>query len=46
MIECDRCLSMDGQEEHTCPYKTEIEDDFTYTCNCCSSCVELCCDEI
>lgn len=35
-----------GQELHTCPFKTEILDDYTSLCNCCDKCEEECSYEI
>ena len=35
----------DGRDEHTCPFKTEINDDGSL-CNCCEGCTEECAMEI
>ena len=35
----------EGQEEHTCPYKSEIEDDDSL-CKCCEQCTKECGEEI
>lgn len=40
-----RCGSK-GEDEHSCPYAEEINDDFDSLCNCCSSCEQDCCDDI
>ena len=29
-------------EEHTCPFKEEINDDYESLCNCCEYCTQNC----
>lgn len=43
--ECCRCTAI-GQELHTCPFQTEINDDYAYECNCCDDCMDNCCMDI
>lgn len=39
--ECRSCHNP-AEEPHTCPYKTEINDDYESLCNCCSECEQEC----
>ena len=43
---CDRCKKNDAEKLHTCPYQTEINDNFKFKCNCCEDCKAECCMEI
>ena len=43
---CDKCNSKDAEQEHTCPYAEEINDDHETMCNCCSDCAHECCMDI
>ena len=43
---CCKCRTIDSTEEHTCPYKTEIHDDFETMCNCCTDCTRECADDV
>lgn len=40
---CDQSSNWD---EHTCPYKVEINDDSETLCTCCEHCIGVCSDEI
>ena len=42
---CGTCKINPVQEEHTCPYKTEINDNYEL-CTCCKECETECSDEI
>ncbi len=39
-MECDSC-SNNADDEHECPFKSELNDDYTL-CNCCDQCTEQC----
>ena len=43
---CNRCNSKEDTSLHTCPYKTEINDDYESVCDCCSDCEYECCMDI
>lgn len=45
---CEKCNNHDEytKNEHTCPYATEILDDYESLCNCCEQCLENCAMEI
>lgn len=43
---CERCHKHEAQDEHTCPYQEEINDDKEYTCTCCKECEEDCAMDI
>ena len=32
----------EGRDEHTCPFKSEINDDEETKCNCCEACTHDC----
>jgi len=34
------------EDEHTCPFQAEINDDEEYQCRCCESCTYDCAQEI
>lgn len=42
---CDNCNVMPSAELHTCPYRTEINYDYSI-CNCCEACEHECCMDI
>jgi len=52
MTKCDGMLCRqskepnEGQAMHTCPYKTEINNDKEALCNCCDECTLECVDNI
>lgn len=39
---CSHCKRNDAQEEHTCPYQSEINDDNESLCDCCDECTDNC----
>lgn len=41
-IKCSICKTNRAQDEHTCPYAEDINDDGETLCDCCSSCEENC----
>lgn len=43
--ESNKCTCETETEEHTCPYATEICDNYEL-CTCCDFCMEKCSDEI
>ena len=45
IIECQNC-SNEGESDHTCPYREDINDDCETLCNCCSDCTYNCAMEI
>lgn len=43
MEELNKCTCNEsGNDEHFCPYQTEINDDPEYTCTCCAYCEYQC----
>lgn len=38
---CDCCGGV-GTENHTCPYKEDVNSDFESKCNCCGDCSYEC----
>jgi len=42
----DECFCDDCYDEHTCPFKVEINDDSEFTCTCCSVCEYNCAMEV
>lgn len=43
----DKCTcNEDWEEGHTCPFKTEINDDYDSLCHCCEYCTSQCSDDI
>lgn len=45
MENCNRCGEEEKREEHTCPFRTEINDNKD-TCTCCKSCTHDCAEDI
>lgn len=46
-MKCEKCESDKGTEEmHSCPYASEINDDYSESCNCCEKCEHECCMDI
>ena len=43
---CPNCKKGDAQQEHTCPYSVEINDDSETLCNCCIDCENECSGDI
>jgi flavoprotein len=43
---CQSCKTNDGEEEHQCPYKSDICNDMDYKCNCCNPCKTQCAMDI
>lgn len=43
---CERCGKEAGREPHSCPYKSEINDDSETLCTCCWDCQVECSDNI
>lgn len=46
-----KCGARDGcqnpaEEDHTCPYAEEINEDYESLCNCCSDCAHECAMDI
>ena len=41
---CESCFDCghDALPMHTCPIQEDINDDFTYECNCCEDCTYEC----
>lgn len=39
---CQSCGKNEALEEHGCPYKEEINDNYEWKCNCCSECRHEC----
>jgi len=35
-----------GEDDHTCPFAEEINDDHESMCNCCNVCASGCADDI
>lgn len=42
---CERCGDNHAEEDHECPYASEIHGNYDL-CNCCSSCTGNCADDI
>ena len=42
---CQSCNKNPAKTPHTCPFKTEINDDKSI-CNCCNECEKECCWDI
>jgi hypothetical protein len=40
------CCENQPEEEHTCPYKSEISDDDESLCTCCEDCAHECAMDI
>ena len=36
----------DLDNQHECPYQTEINDDYDFRCTCCDECAQDCADDI
>ena len=36
----------EGEEEHSCPWQSDINNDDEYMCNCCDSCSSNCAEDI
>lgn len=43
---CNRCKKNNGKELHSCPYKSDIDDNDKELCNCCEDCEEECAMDI
>lgn len=44
---CQSCMSVRGTAElHECPYRMDIHDDHSCSCNCCPACEHECCMDI
>jgi hypothetical protein len=43
---CGKCDKNSAQNEHTCPYQSDVNDDDEYTCDCCDECCQDCADDI
>lgn len=41
-----RCGKNEATDPHTCPYKSEINDDDETLCTCCADCTTECAYEI
>jgi len=39
---CPKCNINEAAEDHTCPYREDIEDDSESVCNCCVDCENQC----
>lgn len=44
-LKCEKCNVNKADAMHTCPYQSELCDDFT-ECNCCDDCCQDCADDI
>jgi hypothetical protein len=44
-FECENCGNKVEGDLHTCPYKEELDNDYSM-CNCCVVCRDACMDEI
>ncbi len=45
--EVERCkCDEESYEDHPCPFAEEINNDSETLCNCCSSCMRNCADDI
>lgn len=40
------CCNDSSEEEHTCPYHEDVNNDKHFKCTCCSVCEQRCADEI
>lgn len=38
---CEKCGVNDGEDDHTCPFSSEVYGCYD-TCNCCDECFERC----
>jgi hypothetical protein len=43
---CARCGIRSATSAHECPFKTEVHDDFTTRCTCCTACTQECADDV
>jgi hypothetical protein len=44
---CHQCGSEGGTKKlHSCPYQTDLNNDYAKRCNCCDGCVSNCKDDI
>lgn len=43
---CEKCEEKPAQPLHNCPYSTDVYDDYSVSCNCCSECTYQCCMDI
>jgi len=43
---CQNCQVKPSTDEHTCPYKEDINDDKESLCNCCEDCEHNCAMDI
>lgn len=43
---CSVCKKNAAQEEHTCPFREDVNDDHDSLCDCCDECEQNCCDNI
>jgi len=41
-----KCGVVPAPDDHSCPYKAEINDDATTLCNCCAACERECADDV
>ena len=42
---CEKCGKNLSVPAHTCPYKSDLDGDYTL-CNCCAECTDACADEL
>lgn len=46
-VECTSCRCGEpGEDEHTCPFAEDINDDHESLCNCCAECQYQCAMDI
>ncbi len=43
---CHKCEKGKAQEDHTCPYQSDVNNDDTFTCTCCEDCTHDCAMDI
>ena len=43
---CSSCCKNEKRDDHTCPYKVEINENEDYKCNCCEECEYNCSQDI
>jgi len=43
---CPTCGVNPAKEDHNCPFKEDINDDYKTKCNCCDSCRHECVQDI
>lgn len=43
---CPKCKIGKFEPVHSCPYQADIAGDHSKHCNCCTSCQDICADDI